>query len=185
LSGVSGYIEIIVFGEIRFMSKNLKLSSPAELSGLRANLLKDAWEASQAQGLASRSLHLEALVALMKERSLKHPELSSLYFAGAFEDHPYCLKTDRIAVGLAVLPEDAPKAGLWKRHPHQQEAIFVLQGALKLIIENQPAEEVEAGELRVIEKGQCHRIVPDDNHTCVYLFVKTHPTEEPISEGCG
>ena len=127
------------------MSKSLEL--------LRTNLLKDAWEASQTQGLANRCLDLQVLVALMKKRSHLHPELSSLYFAGAFEDHKYFLKTNRVAVGLAVLPEDAAKAGLWKRHPHQQEAIFVLEGSIRLIIENKPEEVVAAGSCGLSKKG--------------------------------
>ena len=46
--------------EKRFMSKSLEL--------LRTNLLKDAWEASQTQGLVNRCLDLQVLVALMKKR---------------------------------------------------------------------------------------------------------------------
>lgn len=61
------------------MAKNLEV--------LRAKLLQEAREASTAQGLAESCLHLEALVAVMKERSRTSPELSSLYFAGASGDY--------------------------------------------------------------------------------------------------
>lgn len=87
-------------------------------------------------------------------------------------------------MGIAVLPEDAAKAGLWKKHPHQQEVIFVLQGALRLIIDDRPEDVVGEGELRVIEKGQCHRIVPAEDEHGVYLFCKTNPAKEIMAENC-
>ena len=60
-----------------------------------------------------------------------------------------------------------------------------MEGSIRLIIENKPEEVVAAGALRIIEKGECHRILPVDKQDAVYVFVKTHPTAEPLSEDCG
>jgi mannose-6-phosphate isomerase-like protein (cupin superfamily) len=125
---------------------------------------------------------LARLLALMRER-----HQSSLYFAGAEGDHPFFLQNDRIGLGLSVLPEDAAKAGLQKRHPHQDELIFVLDGALCLRIEKQGAtveRVLRQGEVAWIRKGQCHCIEPLPDRKGAFLFVKTHPDREPRSESC-
>ena len=88
----------------------------------REKVLNEASRRGGEQGVS-----LGDLVALMKETSASKRYLSSLYFAGAEGDHPYFLKNDRVAMGLAVLPEDAEKAGLSKRHPHQKEVIWLRQ----------------------------------------------------------
>ena len=109
------------------------------------------------------AIPLDCLVSLMKERSAQQSFLSSLYFAGAEGDHPYFVKNERIAVGLSVLPEDRAKTELTKKHPHQQEVIFVLHGELILEVdENGTAvqKRLGVGSVSVIEKGQCHRILP-------------------------
>jgi hypothetical protein len=38
--------------------------------------------------------------------------------------------------------------------------------------------------MRVIEKGQCHRILAINNQDATFLFVKTNPAEEPTEEPC-
>ena len=149
----------------------------------REKVLSEANQRSQEPGVS-----LGDLMALMKERSTSNGYLSSLYFAGAEGDHPYFLKNDRVAVGLAVLPEDAEKAGLSKRHPHQKEVIIVLDGVLRLEVMKQRGERVEInlaqGDLYVIEEGECHRITPVDGQDAAFLFVKTNPAQEPRGEDC-
>ena len=128
------------------------------------------------------------LVAVMKEESGSKGYLSSLYFAGAEGDHPYFLKNDRVAMGLAVLPEDAEKAGLRKRHPHQTEVIFVLDGTVRLEVAKNRGRQVQIdlaqGDVYVIEPGECHRITPVDGQDAAFLFVKTNPAEEPRGQDC-
>src|ERR1700730_18219737 len=75
---------------------------------------------------------LSQLISLMRHESRGHPDLSSLYFAGVDVDHRYFLRTDSLAIGIAVLPEGAEKAAHWKRHPHQNEMIAVLEGEILL-----------------------------------------------------
>ena len=149
----------------------------------RDKLLSEASQHSEEPGVS-----LGDLVALMKEGSASKRYLSSLYFAGAEGDHPYFLKNDRVAMGLAVLPEDAEKAGLSKRHPHQKEVIIVLDGTLHLEVVKQSGERVELdlcqGDLYVIEEGECHRITPVHDQDATFLFVKTNPAQAPRGEAC-
>ena len=149
----------------------------------RTGVLFEAFRRSGGQEVA-----LGDLVAVMKEESRSKGYLSSLYFAGAEGDHPYFLKNDRVAMGLAVLPEDAEKAGLSKRHPHQKEVIIVLDGTLHLEVVKQSGERVELdlcrGDLYVIEEGECHRITPVNDQDAAFLFVKTNPAQEPRGEDC-
>ena len=150
---------------------------------VRTGVLNKASWRSEEPGVS-----LGDLVALMKEGSAAKGYLSSLYFASAEGDHPYFLKNDRVAMGLAVLPEDAEKAGLSKRHPHQKEVIIVLDGTLHLKVVKQSGERVEIdlcqGELYVIEEGECHRITPVRDQNAAFLFVKTNPAQEPRGEEC-
>ncbi len=149
----------------------------------REKVLNEASRRGGEQGVS-----LGDLVAVMKEESRSKGYLSSLYFAGAEGDHPYFLKNDRVAMGLAVLPEDAEKAGLSKRHPHQKEVIIVLDGTLQLEVVKQSGDRVEValtqGDLYVIEEGECHRITPVNDQDAAFLFVKTNPAEEPRGEDC-
>ena len=161
------------------------LQSADEQYRARENLLNDAFMRSRGRRDGPTAIWLDCLVSLMKERSREKNFLSSIYFAGAEGDHPYFLKNERVAVGLSVLPEDRAKAGISKRHPQQQEVIFVLNGALLLEVERNGRaipEKLEAGTMRVIEKGQCHRISPINNQDATFLFVKTNPGEEPREE---
>jgi mannose-6-phosphate isomerase-like protein (cupin superfamily) len=128
------------------------------------------------------------LVALMKKRSAAYPELSSLYFAGADCDHPYFLVNDRVALGIAVLPENEFRSSIAKQHPHQNETIIVLDGELCLDIRSPDGErvrtELKTGDLTTIPPGQCHRILAKDNANAAFLFVKTSPATEPRAEIC-
>jgi mannose-6-phosphate isomerase-like protein (cupin superfamily) len=155
----------------------------AEATREREALVREAFSAGGTDG----PVVLERLVSLMKDRSRRHAYLSSLYFAGAEVDHPYFLENDRIAIGLAVLPEDAAKAGVAKRHPHQQEMLVVLDGVLRLGVEGATAAEervLEEGDVFIIPAGCCHRITPVGDKGGVYLFVKTHPSRMPREEIC-
>lgn len=151
----------------------------------RENLIKEAFfqNGENAQG----PLDLDFLISLMKLKSRDKQYLSSLYFAGGILDHPFMLQNDSIAIGLSVLPEDAEKAGLSKKHPHQEEVIIVLNGSILLeVMELGQHQKIvlNSGDLHVIKKGQCHRIFPIDNKDAAFLFVKTNPSLEPRGEDC-
>jgi mannose-6-phosphate isomerase-like protein (cupin superfamily) len=153
----------------------------------RAQLVQDAFALSREGNPSGGPVILEQLVRLMKERSAGNHNLSYLYFAGSRDDHPYFLHNDRIAVGLAVLPEDAAKSRRAKRHPHQQEIIIVLDGQLCLERNElgfDTARTLETGDVVIIDPGQCHRILPVNNHDAAYVFVKTNPDLEPREELC-
>src|SRR5208283_2293893 len=160
------------------------LQSADEQYRARERLLNDAFTGSRGRGDGFMTISLDYLVSLMKERSREENFLSSIYFAGAEGDHPYFLKNERVAVGLSALPEDRAKTEIWKRHPKQQEVIFVLNGAIWLEIEDAAPEKLEAGTMQAIEKGQCHRISPVNNQDATFLFVKTNPAEDPKEEHC-
>ncbi|HEX3530974.1 MAG TPA: cupin domain-containing protein [Thermoanaerobaculia bacterium] len=137
----------------------------------------------------SEPVGLDALLAAMKKQSGEagKEHLSALYFAGERPDHPFFLRSETVAAGLSVLPEDREKAGQSKRHPHQEEVIVVVDGTLRLIVEDGGTtveEDLRQGDVRVIKKGQCHRIEPVAKRDSAFLFVKTHPAREPRSEKC-
>jgi len=152
----------------------------------RARLLQDAAHAASANA-AYGPIPSETLFRLMRERSAAHPYLSSLYFAGAERDHPYFLWTDKVALGVAVLPEDGPKAGRWRRHPHQTEMLIVLEG--ELIVEFRDTSAVTqhtgvVGSVFTIPPGTCHRVLAVEGTPAAYLFAKTHPVTEPRALEC-
>jgi mannose-6-phosphate isomerase-like protein (cupin superfamily) len=153
----------------------------------REKLLRDAFSYSRSAEDGAGSVLLECLVSLMKERSREKGFLSSLYFAGAEDDHPFFFKNTKIAVGISVLPEDAAKAGISKSHRHQEETIFVLRGALHLETEEDGTtieRLLQEGQMHVIKKHQCHRVLPVSGTEAVYMFVKTNPDLSPRSESC-
>jgi len=150
-------------------------------------LLRKAHAETLAADKAVSGLSLEHLISAMKEGSKRDSFLSSIYFAGAEEDHSFFLKNDKVAIGLSVLPEDAHKAGLSKRHPHQQEVIVVLNGSLLLEVEHEGRKlekMLQEGDMFVIGKDACHRIAPIAGKAATYLFVKTNPTQEPRGLDC-
>ena len=152
---------------------------------IRQDLLERLWKKTASGNGTGLAIDLGGLVSQMKEASREWPFLSSLYFAGSDVDHPYFLETDSIAIGLAVLPEDAAKARQRKRHPHQFELIFVLEGSLCLYTDAAPLFRVmQKGDIHEIGKGVCHWITPHDNNDAVYLFVKTDPAREPRGIDC-
>ncbi len=155
---------------------------------LRQRLLKDLWKTKQKDGKTIHSIELDELLLSMKNESIKHPFISSLYFAGSDVDHPFFLENNKIAAGIAVLPEDTKKAGLRKKHPHQIELIIVLQGSIKLFVKQKHKTihvVLQENEYYVITKNTCHWITPNDNiDSAAYLFIKTNPSEEPRSEDC-
>jgi mannose-6-phosphate isomerase-like protein (cupin superfamily) len=135
------------------------------------------------------TISLDVLISIMKERCKIHNYLSSLYFAGNNPDyhHPYFLKNDNIAIGLSILPEDIEKTSNYKHHPHQTEIIFVISGSIIIEydykIKHGPVI-LEEGDHFIIEKGQCHMILPADENNAVFLFVKTNPNKEPRGKSC-
>ena len=149
------------------------------ISTQRKQLLHDAF---------SGRVRLQDLIELMKGRAIDEPELSSLYFAGADCDHPYFLVNDRVALGIAVLPEAQFRSAVAKQHPHQHETIVVLDGELYLDVRAADGErvrsELKAGEVTTIRAGQCHRILPKDHGNATFLFIKTWPAREPRGEPC-
>lgn len=155
----------------------------------RKKLLEDALSISRKPGEMTSAVNLDSLKTLIKSRSQTHTYLSSIYFAGSFNDHPYFINNDKFAIGIAVLPEDQEKAGIWKKHPHQEEVITVVEGSLNLELkkDNKIVEKtLTEGEIKVIEKGQCHRVLPikNSNNHAIYIFLKTNPVQEPRGENC-
>ncbi len=154
----------------------------------RKTLIEKAYQSAES-GEKAKALKLSALIAAMRTASQDDPSLSSMYFAGGFVDHPFFLESESLAAGVAVLPEDAAKAGQWKRHPHQQEFIVVLEGQL-LLQEKDPANSeiitypLAASNSHLIDKNICHRVLPDENHTAAYIFVKSNPMQKPLGESC-
>lgn len=153
----------------------------------RQELIDDAFKNSQLSENALSPVSLEKLILFMKDKSKSEEYLSSIYFAGKEGDHPYFLQNDKIAIGLSVLPEDAKKSGKRKSHPHQEEAIIVLNGSILLEIDkNGKATQkvLNQGDMFVINKSQCHHILPIDDKDAAYIFVKTNPAEEPRAIDC-
>jgi hypothetical protein len=160
------------------------LASIHEKRIAQQRILEVAWRHSLERGDECPSLDIDSLVASMRESCKDASFLSSLYFAGADVDHPYFLKNKAIAVGIAVLPEDVEKAGRPRRHPHQVEVVFVLQGSLRLHSgenSNSRCAVLAAGDYQVIKKDVRHWITPHERDDAIYAFVKTNPTEEPRS----
>jgi quercetin dioxygenase-like cupin family protein len=130
---------------------------------------------------------LSQLISVMRHESRSHADLSSLYFAGADVDHRYFLRTDSLAIGIAVLPEGAEKSAHWKRHPHQNEMIAVIEGEILLERKENSGvrgSRLQQGEMAVIPTGVCHRVLAVPNMRAAYVFVKTNPALEPRGEGC-
>lgn len=154
---------------------------------IRKDVILTAWGERWTNDRLIQSLDLNKLILGMKENSHVNPYLSSLYFSGSDVDHPYFLENTKLAIGLAVLPEDSLKAGTLKRHPHQTEIIIVLQGSLCLHYKKNDdiAEKVlNEGDSFVIAKGICHGVYCADESDAAYLFIKTNPSEEPRSQPC-
>ena len=107
-----------------------------------------------------------------------------MYFAGADVDHPYFLQSDALGIGIAVLPEDAAKALTRKRHPHQVEVMFVLEGAMRLHIESNEPVVLRKGDYYVVDKNVCHWVTPLENEPGAFAFVKTNPAQEPRGVSC-
>jgi quercetin dioxygenase-like cupin family protein len=153
-------------------------------SATRAILIEDALRSG---GSRNKGVPLVNLLELMRERSAEEPYLSSIYFAGAEGDHPYFLLTDKFAAGISVLPQDLAKASKWKRHPHQTEVLFVLDGELiaELRQECGPVQHrLRVGDVLIIPPGTCHRVLTAENREAAYLFAKSNPVTEPRSEDC-
>jgi mannose-6-phosphate isomerase-like protein (cupin superfamily) len=153
----------------------------------RKKLVRDAFTMDASGSPTNGPIPLHRLVELMKVRSAGSSFLSSLYFAGAEGDHPYFLKTDSLAIGIAVLPEDNPKASRSKQHPHQTEVLFVLDGRINLereIAGRTVTKILRRGDVEMISPGQCHRVTSVDNENACYLFAKSNPAQEPREEDC-
>jgi quercetin dioxygenase-like cupin family protein len=163
-----------------------QVNPPNERYLERKSLLECVWERIPA-GEGLPALSLDQLIALMKERSASKSYLSSIYFAGADIDHPFFLKNDKVAIGIAVLPEDAEKAGKRKRHPHQVEIGVVLRGklCLHMLEKNQERScDLKEGDEYVIQRDVCHWITAIPNTPSAFLFLKTNPAQEPRGVDC-
>jgi mannose-6-phosphate isomerase-like protein (cupin superfamily) len=159
----------------------------SENYGAREWLVRDAFSFDSEGKSISGPIMLPRLLGSMRQWSGINDSLSCIYFAGARGDHPYFLKTDKLAIGVSVLPEDSKKAGISKKHLHQHEAIFVIEGQLRLEIKESsgPVQKLlKVGEMVVIQPGQCHCITPVEGSNASYVFVKTNPAMEPMEENC-
>jgi hypothetical protein len=166
-----------------------KLSLMSTEYNLRKQLLINIYGLIEKEDRKVNAVKLDELISAMKDGSDKHSFLSSLYFAGSEVDHPFFLDNDKIAIGIAVLPEDSDKAGLRKRHPHQIEYIVVLQGSIIVNIKKIGItfkKTLYTKESFIIKKNVCHwTIINKDCDNAAYLFVKTNPSQEPREKGCG
>jgi Arc/MetJ-type ribon-helix-helix transcriptional regulator/quercetin dioxygenase-like cupin family protein len=158
--------------------------SCAEAYERRARLLEQAWRNGTQNHAGPAALTLPALVAAMRASSQCDQPSTSMYFAGADVDHPYFLQSDALGIGIAVLPEDAAKALTRKRHPHQVEVVFVLDGALRLHVEANAPVILQKGDHYVIGKNVCHWVTPIENQSGVFAFVKTNPAQQPRGVSC-
>lgn len=156
----------------------------------RKELLQDTWQEQDTKQGRIRSVSLDNLIEAMRSAAVREETrfLSSLYFAGADVDHPFFLRNDKIAVGIAVLPEDEDKAGASKRHPYQTEIIIVLEGSLSLFChqggEKSTKHSLREGDHFIVPKNTCHWIEPAEKGNAAYMFVKTNPDEAPREEPC-
>ena len=150
----------------------------------RARLLEQAWRNGTQNHSGPAALTLQSLVAAMRESGRCDQPSTSMYFAGADVDHPYFLQSDALGIGIAVLPEDAAKAFTRKRHPHQVEVVFVLEGALHLHVEANAPVLLQKGDHYVIGKNVCHWVTPIENQPSAFAFVKTNPAQEPRGVSC-
>lgn len=168
-------------------SRLLKRHSIVPEYDMRRDVLLEAWGERWTGERLVQSLDLQKLISVMKRESSVHSYLSSLYFAGSDVDHPFFLENTKVAVGMAILPQDASKAGVPKRHPYQTEIIIVLKGSLCLHhdINGKRTEKIlSENDHFVIANDTCHWVTCIDDSDAVYLFVKTNPSQEPRSESC-
>ncbi len=155
----------------------------------RQRLLEATWQGSLLRKRLP-ALDLEELISRMRSESRVHQCLSSLYFAGGDVDHPYFLENNKVAIGLAVLPEDSKKASQRKRHPTQVEVVFVVQGELVLNVRLQDGTSatstvlLQEGQHSVIPQNACHWITAAPGKQAAFFFVKTNPCAAPRSEDC-
>ena len=165
------------------------ITSPAESNyNVRKKIFVELWKAKKKKKELIHSVKLDELISKMKEESEDHPFLSSLYFAGSYIDHPFFIESDKIAIGISVLPEDSEKAGLKKKHPHQTEYLVVLNGTIDVFIK--PKNKIEQivlheNESYEIQKDICHWIsINESCKSAAYMFIKTNPSKEPKSKEC-
>jgi mannose-6-phosphate isomerase-like protein (cupin superfamily) len=145
---------------------------------IRKKLIHDAFLKSQ-NGIEYGPLEIENLIKLMKERSKDNEFLSSLYFAGCLGDHPFFLKNNKFAIGLAVLPEDSNKAGLLKSHTDQIEILVIIDGSILLEVEENHImikKALNEGDIYIINKNIKHKISAIDNQNSAFIFIKTNPS---------
>lgn len=160
-------------------SQNDDLAKKGGIRAKRTRLIEQSYERE------NESLNLDALIRNMKVAGAQDPALASMYFAGALNDHPFFLDSDDVAIGISVLPEDAEKAAVAKRHPHQSEVIFVLKGEIEIKSgADMTSQKLKQWEVRVIEKNECHSIHAVKEEAATFLFVKTNPAEEPMGQNC-
>jgi mannose-6-phosphate isomerase-like protein (cupin superfamily) len=169
-----------------FVAANVppQVKPPRNAYEFRKQLLESAWSRRSRSGSERPALTVPALAEAMRQSRHSAQPSTSLYFAGADVDHPYFLHSEALGIGIAVLPEDAEKAKVRKRHPHQAEVMFVLDGGLCLHIEGRPPLQLRKGEHYVIEKNVCHWVTPLENEPGVFAFVKTNPALEPRGVLC-
>ena len=163
------------------------VDTPLSKYDIRKNLIFRAWIEKWKNEKVIQAVDFHKLISLMKSESREYQYLSSIYFAGSYIDHPFFLENSKLSIGIAVLPEDEPKASHPKKHPHQTEIIVVMQGSLCLYYEHNSKiiEKILYDyDHFVIDKGICHWISSYNDNDAVYLFIKTNPSQEPRGENC-
>ncbi len=107
------------------------------------------------------AISLECLVSLMKERERTRVFSRRSILQGRKVITPTFLRMTKLPSVCRFCP-GIPKTEITKKHPKQQEVIFVLNGTLLLEVEENGtvvSRRLEAGAVSVIERGQCHRIL--------------------------
>jgi len=63
----------------------------------------------------------------------------------------------------------------WHNHENEAELFYIVEGKLRMEIENQPAFMMNKGDLYVVKKGVNHRVSSDEE--CLIMLIETKTTE--------
>lgn len=63
----------------------------------------------------------------------------------------------------------------WHNHEHEDELFYIIDGQLRMEIENQLPFTMEKGDLFVVKKGTNHRV--SSNEECLIMLIEPKTTE--------
>jgi quercetin dioxygenase-like cupin family protein len=71
----------------------------------------------------------------------------------------------------------------WHNHKDEDELFYILEGSLRIEIENEPAFQLEKGDMYIINKGVNHRVSSiDECHVLLIENKTTRHTGDVVSE---